>query len=328
MKNYFRQLEIFDSLDDGELALLEPFSAVKSYGMDEVILNNSSTTRDLYIILRGRVLSTLKLPGTLDRKYGELAAGDFFGESPVFGNLPLFNTYTAAEPSELLIINEKAFSGLIEKNPAAATRLITVLLSGTIRQFRKSSGFLAQVVQWGENASRRVITDELTGIYNRTFLDDAVENFFNISKSNYKPLSLLMLDVDNCRKINESLDHETGNRLICEFAAIIKNIISRQGIIARYGGDEFSILLPETNREQALAVAEEIRSTVDAYDFSGILKGCDIKITTSIGVSSFPETATELETFRTRADDSLYRAKELGKNRVACVDQASPRLKA
>ncbi|HPS57071.1 MAG TPA: GGDEF domain-containing protein [Spirochaetota bacterium] len=320
MIKYFRQLEIFKALSDEELSLLEHCSSVKTYNTDDVILGHSSTKRDLYIILSGRVLSTLKLPGTLDRKFGELVSGDFFGESSVFGNLPLFNTYTAADKAELLIINEKGFSGLIEKNPAAATKLISVLLSGTIRQFRKSSGFLAQVVQWGENASRRTITDELTGIYNRAFLDDAVESFFNISKSNYKPVSLLMLDVDNCRKINETLDHETGNRVICEFAAIIKNIISRQGIIARYGGDEFSILLPETNREQALAIAEEIRRTVDDYDFSGFLKGNDIKITTSIGVSSFPETATELEAFRTKADDSLYRAKEQGKNRIACVD--------
>lgn len=320
MIKYFRQLELFRTLSDGELALLEPCASVKSYNNDDVILSHSSTSRDLYIILSGRVLSTLKLPGTLDRKYGELLPGDFFGESPVFGNLPLFNTYTAAEKSELLIINEKGFSGLIEKNPAAATKLITLLLSGIIRQFRKSSGFLAQIVQWGENASRRVITDELTGIYNRAFLDDAVENFFNISKSNYKPLSLLMLDVDNCRVINETLDHDTGNKVICEFATIIKNIISRHGIIARYGGDEFSILLPETNREQAISIAEEIRRTVNDYDFSAFLKGNDIKITTSIGVSSFPETATELEIFRTKADDSLYRAKEQGKNSVACVD--------
>jgi diguanylate cyclase (GGDEF)-like protein len=320
MKQYFRQLEIFASLNDDELALLEPCSSVRAYKTNDIILSHNSTGRDLYIILSGRVFSTLKLPGTLDRKYGELTKGDFFGETSVFGNLPLFNTYTAAESSELLIINEKAFTGLIEKNPAAATKLISMLLSGTIRQFRRSSGFLAQIVQWGENASRRVITDELTGIYNRAFLDDAVENFFNISKSNRKPLSLLMLDVDNCRKVNELLGHETGNRIICEFASIIKSIISRHGIIARYGGDEFSILLPETNREQALAIAEEIRRTIDYYDFSPLLGGRDIKISTSIGISSFPDTATELESFRKKADESLYMAKEQGKNRVACVN--------
>ncbi len=320
MKKYFRQLDIFAPLDDKDLAQIQSGSRTATYNADDVILKNGSTGRDLYIILSGRVLSTLKLPGTLDRKYGELLPADFFGESSIFGNLPLFNTFTAAEKTEVLIINEKVFTDLIETNPATATKLISSLLSGTIRQFRRSSGFLAQVVQWGENASRRVITDELTGIYNRTFLDDAVENFFNISKSNYKPLSLLMLDVDNCRIINERLGHDTGNMVICEFAAIIRNIICRQGIIARYGGDEFSILLPETNREQALAVAESIRKSVEDYDFSELLKGHDIKITTSIGISSFPETATGLEAFRTKADESLYMAKEKGKNSVVCVE--------
>lgn len=317
---FFNRTPIFAALSEEDISILEKHSRVAQYSEDEIILKQGSRSRDLYIILSGRVVGTLKLPGMLDRKYGELREGDFFGESPVFGNLPLLNSYAAADKCEILIINEKGFTELISSSPVAATMVISMLLAGTIRQFRKSSGFLAQVVQWGENASRRVITDELTGIYNRAFLDDAIENFFNISKSNYKPLSLLMLDIDNCRQINEAIGHDTGNMIISEFALIIRNIISRQGIIARYGGDEFSILLPETNREQAINIAEKIRETVASYDFSKHLAGSDIRITTSIGISSFPETATELAVFKEKADASLYRAKESGKNRVACVE--------
>jgi len=320
MKEQLNRTDIFSGLTQEDLSALEKNSRVKVYEAGDVILRHGSRDRELYVILSGRVQSTLKLPGALDRRFSELTGGDFFGESPAFANLPLFNTYTAADRTEVLIIGEKGLTGLISASPEAATKVISVLLSGTIRQFRKSSGFLAQVVQWGENASRRVITDELTGIYNRAFLDDAIENFFNISRSNYKPVSLLMLDVDNCRRVNESISHEAGNRVISEFALIIKDIISRKGIIARYGGDEFSILLPETNREQAIDIAEIIRETIESHDFSKILGKTGIKITTSIGVSSFPETASELAHFKEKADASLYRAKESGKNRVACVD--------
>lgn len=317
---YFRQLEIFKGLSDNELAVLAEHTSLRVFEHGEAIAKNGSTVRSLFIIISGKVLSTLNLPGTLERRYGELVPGEFFGESSAFSNLPLFNTYTASGKCEILVTEEKAFSELIVSSPAGAVRLMARLLGMTIRQFRKSSGFLASIVQWGEEASRRVITDELTGVYNRAFLDDAVENFFSISKSNGKPLSLLMLDIDNCRKINEALGHDTGNEVIKEFAVIIQKTISRHGIIARYGGDEFYILLPETNREQAVAVAENIRGTINRYDFSKHLRGNDIKITTSIGVSSFPETATEMDVFREKADASLYRAKESGRNRVACVD--------
>jgi len=271
------------------------------------------------MVLSGRIVSTLKLPGTISRRHGEFKEGDVFGESSVFGSRPLIETYIAAENGELLLFPENYFTGMIEKNPVCATRIISDLLTRTIKQLRTSSGFLAQVVQWGENASRRVITDELTGIYNRAFLDDALESFFNISKSNNKPLSLLMLDVDNCRKINDMIDHETGNMIIREFVVIIKNVISRYGIFARYGGDEFSILLPETDLKQAAAIAEKIRSDVERYDFSKFLKGHDISITTSVGISSFPETVTDFASFKKKADESLYLAKESGRNRVSYI---------
>ncbi len=131
-----------------------------------------------------------------------------------------------------------------------------------MERFRSSSRFFSDVVQWGENASRRVITDELTGIYNRAFLDDALESFFEISRNNNKPLALFMLDIDNFRTINSGLGREAADGIIKEFVDIITGVMSRHGIIARYGGDEFTILLPEAGLAKATDIAEQIRRSV------------------------------------------------------------------
>ena len=129
-----------------------------------------------------------------------------------------------------------------------------------------------------------------------------------------------MLDTDNFRLINELIGHDAGNGVIIEFAGIIKRIISKHGIMARYGGDEFSILLPETDLKSAIEIAEQIRESVENFNFSKHLGEHNIAITTSIGVSSFPETAINLPTFKQKADESLYKAKESGRNRVECVE--------
>jgi diguanylate cyclase (GGDEF)-like protein len=309
-------LDIFSLCSPDEYKSMEGCFDRRFIEAGQAILDSGTTGDELYIVLSGCVVSKLKLPGAIERKHGELREGDLFGESSVFGKKPQFATYSAAEKTELLVMKEGSILDLINRDPSCGMKLVSGLLGRTVRQFRSTSSFLSDVVQWGENASRRVITDDMTGLYNRAFLEDALDNFFNISKSNNKPLSLLMLDLDNCRKINELLDLETGNRIICECAAIINRVVKKHGIAARYGGDEFSILLPETDLEKAAIIAEQIRHDVESFDFSKYLRGHAIPVTTSIGISSFPETSVEFAEFKTGADAALYRAKQEGRNRV------------
>ena len=320
MTDMLMGLEIFSGYEKSELEVLEKIFRLQKFNADEPVIRPGEIRKELFIVLSGKILSTLKIPGSIDRKHVEYKQGDVFGEISMFGNKPDFDSYTASEASELLVLEEKQFMELIEKTPEHSIKLISNLLSHTIMQFRKSSRFLADVVEWGEKASRRVITDDLTGLYNRAFLDDAIENFFYISQSNNKPLSFLMLDTDNFRKINELVGHDAGNGVIIEFSGIIKRIISKHGIMARYGGDEFSILLPETDLKTAVEIAEQIRGSVETFDFSKHLKGQDLVITTSIGISSFPDTATDLPSFKQKADESLYKAKESGRNCVRCIE--------
>ncbi len=320
MIEQINKINIFSELNDNEMQIIEKYFSLKTYEKGETLIAQDDIRKELFIVLNGKIVSTLKIPGSIDRKHGEYCTGDFFGEMSLFGNKPSFDTFYAAEKSHLLTFQEKELIELIEKNSDIAVKFIYKILNLTIQRFRESSKFLSDVVQWGESASRRVITDELTGVYNRAFLEDALENFFNISMSNNKPLSLFMLDIDNFGLINDSLGHDAGNKIIFESINLIKKIISKHGIIARYGGDEFSILLPEADLEKAMSIAEQIRRDIDSHDFTEHLMGEDIAVSISIGVSSFPDTATDLTSFKEKADASLYQAKELGRNRVACVE--------
>ena len=318
MEKRMRTLGLFRDFGDDALARLAPYFEERSVNTGDTVVAQNDRVDELFVVAEGRVESVLALPGSIERSHGDCLPGDFFGEVSLFAGRPSSDTYRAAGPCRLLVLREERLSALMEELPADAVSLIARLLGLTIRNLRASSSFLADVVRWGERASRRVITDELTGVYNRPFLEDALENFFEISKSNGKPVAFLMMDVDNFREINAAVGRERADAVIVRVVGIIRGVISSHGIIARYGGDEFSILLPEADLDRALSIAGEIRAAVQGADFSDIASGLP-PVTTSIGVSAFPDTAADLAAFREKADASLYRAKEMGRNRVEAV---------
>jgi diguanylate cyclase (GGDEF)-like protein len=310
---------VFSELMIYEHEKIAQYCSSRTLNKAEVIIRPGEIKKDLYFLIEGKIVSTLKLPGSIERTHGLFLPGDFIGEISFFGNRPSFDTYLATVESQVIVIGESSFKEFMENHAELSTRIISKLMSMTVKRFRASSRFLTDIVEWGESASRRVITDEITGLYNRAFLDDALENFFYISRDNNKPLSLLMIDIDNFRTINETLGHDTADEILSEVVQVFKDAAKNLGILARYGGDEFSILLPEADLKKALSIAENIRLSVEKRDYTRFLKGEVIPITVSIGVSSFPESCTSLEAFKHCADKSLYRSKELGRNRVEII---------
>jgi diguanylate cyclase (GGDEF)-like protein len=179
------------------------------------------------------------------------------------------------------------------------------------------------MVEWGEEARKRAITDELTGVYNRRFLDDSVDGYFNAAQSAQKPLSLVMIDLDRFREINERHGHQAGDMVIVHAVSVFKGCLRERDIVARYGGDEFTIILPETSLTEACQVAEKIRAgvsriSVTADEGSTGAKET-IRVTISQGVASYPDHGADAGVIRAKADEALYRAKEEGRDRVVCA---------
>ncbi len=315
MEHTVRTFDIFQDLDDSEFAVLRKYFTSQSYSQGEAV----SCERTLCIVSEGSISALTHNPQHGAPKQQECRPGDIFGEISLCTGKMTGDYRVSSAVASLLTISDDYIKAMIVEEPAAAVKFVSRLLSLTIKRLRGVSRFLSDIVQWGENASRRVITDELTGVYNRLFLDDVLQSFFDISKSNNKPLALFMLDIDNCRVINENFGMDTGNTILLAVVSIIKNSVSRHGIIARYGGDEFSILLPETDLKGAKKIAEEIRATIASHDFSALMDKKTVPVTISIGISVFPDTATDIASFKEKADESLYEAKRLGRNRVASI---------
>ncbi|WHY03640.1 sensor domain-containing diguanylate cyclase [Neobacillus sp. DY30] len=163
----------------------------------------------------------------------------------------------------------------------------------------------------------------LTNLYNYRYFEKILtEEFDKLFHFERKVLSLIILDIDHFKSVNDTYGHQSGNEILCELAARLSNIVGSRGTVARYGGEEFVVLLPEADKEEAYQLAEMIRQSIANWPFilqqSLELKKQQVKITASIGVATAPEDAEDPFALVRHADRALYvGAKRAGRNRVA-----------
>lgn len=165
-----------------------------------------------------------------------------------------------------------------------------------------------------EEIYRLKTTDGLTGAFNKRYFDEETEReiyrFFRYSR----PLSLLMIDIDFFKKVNDTNGHLAGDRVLTQLSQLIMANIRREDVFCRYGGEEFALLMPETDLGGAVEQGERVRSLVEGarFDFEGMV----LKITVSIGATAAEPGMTSMDDFVRAADERLYEAKEAGRNRL------------
>ena len=160
------------------------------------------------------------------------------------------------------------------------------------------------------------VTDDLTQVYNYRFLKTALKRELKRAARFGQELALVMLDVDNLKGYNDRNGHMRGSLLLRELAGLFAQNVRSFDLVAKYGGDEFTLILPQTDREGACVVAERMRSVVSSHTFPLAPTG---SITVSLGVAVFPEDATDPMGLIQASDRALYAAKRRGRNRVETV---------
>lgn len=167
------------------------------------------------------------------------------------------------------------------------------------------------------------ITDPLTHLHNRRHLMEMVEKEFQRASRKGAHLSLIILDIDYFKKVNDTYGHQEGDRVLTILADIVRRRLRSYDLAARYGGEEFVLLLPETPVHEAMAIAERLRLEVQEHVFDGSLQGQVLTI--SLGVATYPSPRIEsIDSLFRQADEALYRAKQSGRNRVELMAGVSP----
>jgi len=185
--------------------------------------------------------------------------------------------------------------------PMLLVAYITTMLSADIRRAYGDMKLLSE-------------TDELTGVLNMRAFRAVAERVFRQAERYARPFSVLMIDSDRLKSVNDTLGHEAGNRLLKLTVQCIQSQLRQTDVVARFGGDEFVVVLPETPANGAVGVAERIRKSIESSPLT--TRDKKVSATVSIGIAGYPNQGHDLDTVLERADHAMYASKNGGKNRV------------
>ena len=168
------------------------------------------------------------------------------------------------------------------------------------------------------------ITDDLTKLYNSRFLNATLRREVERSKRYRTPVSLIFLDLDGFKNVNDQHGHLFGSRALVEVGAVIKSTVREIDVVSRFGGDEFTVILPQTGPEGAQIIADRIRQRIEETIFLETY-GVQVRLTASVGIACFPDHGRTKDDLIARADRAMYVVKGRGKNGVALADPDGPR---
>lgn len=169
---------------------------------------------------------------------------------------------------------------------------------------------------------RMATVDALTQLFNRNYVLEALENEFKICKNTKRALSLIYYDLDHFKSVNDKFGHNSGDQVLREIASVVKNVIRKDDVLGRFGGEEFIIILPRTDLKTAAELAERVRKACEEHviqleiEGPGGKKPLAYKQTISVGVAQFQDNMAGTKDFLETADKGLYSSKQGGRNRV------------
>ena len=307
------ELPLFDGESPEQLAWLVPMCQLHYFNAGQLLLDPGRFDDRMYIVLEGQLQVQLDDAGSQVLAF--VGPGQWVGEMSVLEGLPPSAKVIARSSTRLLAIDGPAMRTVLDHSAPVARNLLRSL-SGRLRKDNLLVGH-SILRQRASEAHARV--DPLTGLYNRRWLDESLRALLEHYNGRGGNLSLLMLDLDRFKQFNDIHGHLAGDRALVCFATVVRDQIRAGDHAARFGGEELVALLPDTQMDEAVRVAERIRVALR----STIIKDHDDQplahLSVSIGVTAWQQQDTPRKILD-RADAALYQAKADGRN---CVRTSS-----
>ena len=265
---------------------------------------------NLYLVLSGRLSVHLG-----DKSYTPhvvFEAGDCAGEMSILDAKPVSAFVVSQENCRLMVIRQETVWALINASHGVSRNLLYIL-SGRMRYDNEA---LVNSIKLQREYEHVASTDGLTGLHNRRWLDDSFRRQMNRCERNGQPCSIIMLDIDHFKQMNDRFGHLAGDRVLCTVAQVLLNMLRPTDLVARYGGEEFALCLPETPLKGAWNIADRLRkaiaNTPTPFEEGKLLPAANV----SLGIAAMQPNQS-LDSLLSAADTALYRAKANGRNCIS-----------
>ena len=309
-----KNTKIFCDLEEAELNTLVSRMSQVQFAMGETVFREGDAGDTLYVIIDGIIRISVPLPDGTEFSLATVEKGNFFGDMAIIENAPRSASCKAVADCTLIALSRSDFYGIIEQHPNTALKILYRMMNIMAERFKNAGAALSEMVRWGEGARKKAITDEFTCLFNRRFLDESFGTYISRALGSAKPMSFVMIDMDHFSTLNKKYGEAFGDKVIFETSKVYKESFRETDILARYGGDEFSFILPDTDsgkaKELCAAMADRLRK-VSFPDHP------DVAVTLSIGIAAVPETADNAAELKEQADKAVYTSKENGRDAIS-----------
>jgi len=284
----------------------------EQYRSGDILLSPDKQNQHISLLLSGLLRIHL---GTLDSELiSYVHPGECVGEISIIDRLEP-SAYVIAETDvRLWVIPQETFWEMVEASHTVAKNLLYILT----RRLRHGHGIISNNRQLQKQLQKDVMIDGLTRIHNRRWFDNIVRRRIQHSLETCRPLCLMLVDIDHFKSFNDQFGHMTGDRILSDIAGILLKKLRANDMLARFGGDEFVLALPETMLESALEIAEQLRRCAHRLPIRGQQKQIPATLTISVGISDL-RSEDDIETLFQRTDNALYRAKKRGRDCIVCL---------
>jgi len=304
-------LQILESVDLGQIQELLDGCRIRTLEPGQVLVTMHQASEGMFMILSGRMSVHLE-GGPSSEPVAFIEAGQTVGELGVIDEIPASAHVVAAETTRVLEVDRPTFWSLVSDSHEFAVNLL-VLLAGRLRA---NNTTVAANIRLQREYKRNALVDALTGLYNRRWLEESLPRYVNRFLRSEHPLTLLMVDVDHFKSVNDRFGHPAGDSVLVTVAHTLRNEVRPSDHVSRFGGEEFAVILPDTAINTARGVAERIRAAVKL----AAIKDAEAKllpnVTISVGGATLGGALSTASSLLAAADAALYQSKQNGRDRT------------
>ncbi len=294
--SHLRKTELFSSCSDPELLIIAANSSFANIKKGKTVFSLGDESSSLYIVEKGEIV--ISKPDDENRiiDIARFLPGDCFGELDMLTSSPRNASATADTDSRLLVFPKKGmrFEGMLEKYPEVSARILHKFLMQISGRIRKANSLVKENSPLIQELSRQVYRDKLTGLYNKTYLEEKLKEML-VSSARKSVISLIMFKPDNFKAINDAYGHEAGDQALRIMSNTLSSFIPENSTLFRFMGNEIALLLTDTGKEAARDMAEKLMDFIHHIDMKEVTGGSGFTLSASFGIAVYPLHASSSE---------------------------------